>query len=188
MTLLTPKAGSKFIAILIYMPQHNTNQGNKTYEEALQLLIKKLTEDLPHAAVILGGDLQATPSVGHPSHNQALDLLCTSTRLISLGGPCPPNFTPTSSPLDHWLLHLPTNKYDSIYDHTYTTPSNTTYSDRIALTTNIPQQVGNPAPQIKHHTTNITATRSHPPFTLPIPKPLNRPLPARRQRHQTSSR
>ena len=55
MALLTPKAGSKLIAISIYMPHHNTNQGNKTYKEALQWLTKTLTEDLPHAAMILGG-------------------------------------------------------------------------------------------------------------------------------------
>jgi hypothetical protein len=167
MTLLTPKAGSKLIAISIYMPQHNTNQGNKTYKETLQWLM----EDLPHAAVILGGDLQATPSVGHPSYYQALDLFCTSIRLRFLGDSCTLIFTPTSSPLDHWLFRLPTNKYDSICDHTYTTPSNTTYNDHRALTANIPQ-VGNPTPQIKHHTTSIPTTRNHPPFTLPIPKPL----------------
>jgi hypothetical protein len=52
MALLTPKAGSKLLAISIYMPQHNTKQGNKTYKEALQWLTKTLTEDLPHAVVI----------------------------------------------------------------------------------------------------------------------------------------
>ena len=55
MAILAPEAGSKPHAISIYMPQHNTNQGNKTYIKALQLLTKTLTEDLPHAAVILGG-------------------------------------------------------------------------------------------------------------------------------------
>jgi len=55
MALLTPKAGSKIIAISLYMPQHNTTQGNKAYNEALHWLNKTLTKDLPHAAVILGG-------------------------------------------------------------------------------------------------------------------------------------
>jgi hypothetical protein len=32
--------------------------------------------------------------------------------------------------------------------------------------------MGNLTPQIKHHTSNIPTTRNHPPFTLPIPKPL----------------
>jgi hypothetical protein len=64
--LLTKKAGSKIIAISLYIPQHNTTQVNKTYNEVLHWINKTLTKDLPHAAVILGGDLQATPSVGHP--------------------------------------------------------------------------------------------------------------------------
>jgi len=84
MALLTPKAGSKNIAISLYMPQHNTNQGSKTYNEVLKWLNTTLTRYLPHAAVILGGDLQATPSTKHPSHNQALDLLCTSTGMRHL--------------------------------------------------------------------------------------------------------
>jgi len=121
--------------------------------------------------VILGGDLQATPSVGHPSHNQAVDLFCTSAGLIPLGDTCISNFTSTSSPLDHWLLRPPTHIDDTIYDNAYTTPRNTTYSDHKALTANIPQ-VGNPTPQTKHNTTNTTTTKNHPPFTLPIPKPL----------------
>jgi len=79
MAILTPKAGSKIIAVSLYMPQRNTTQGNLTYNEALQWLNKTLTKDLPHVAVILGGDLQATPSARHPSHNQALALFCTST-------------------------------------------------------------------------------------------------------------
>jgi len=147
MTLLTPKAGSKLLAISICMPQHNNNQGIKTYKEALQWLTKTLTEDLPNAAVILGGDLQATPSVGHPSYHQALGLFCTCTSLGSLGDPCTPTFTPTNSPLDHWLIRLPTTDRDSVYDHAYTTPIQTTYCDHRAITTSIPQ-VGNPTPHI----------------------------------------
>ena len=80
---------------------------------------QKLTRDLPHAAVILGGDLQTAPSAKHPSHNQALDLFCTSTGLRPLGDPCTPTFTPTSTPSDHWLLRLP---------HKYTTQSMTKHT------------------------------------------------------------
>ena len=114
MDLLTPKAGSKIIAILLYMPQRNTTQGNMTYNEALQWLNKTLAKDLPHAAAILGGDLQATLSAKHPSHNQELALFCTSTCLRPLGDSCTSTFTPTSSPLDHWLLRLPAHICDTI--------------------------------------------------------------------------
>ena len=118
-----------------------------------------------------GKGLQATPSVGHPLYHQALDLFCTSTSLRSLGDPCTPTFTPTNSPLDHWLLRLRTSDQDSVYDHACTTPINTTYSDHKAITASI-LKVGNPTPQIQHHTTNMPTTRNHPPFTLPTPKPL----------------
>jgi len=47
MALLTPKAGSKLIAISIYMPQHNTTQGNKTYKEELQWLTKRSRKTYP---------------------------------------------------------------------------------------------------------------------------------------------
>jgi hypothetical protein len=119
----------------------------------------------------VGGDLQATPSAGHPSHNHNPDHFCTSTGIKSIGDPYTPTFTPMNSPLDHWLLRLPANTCATTYDHAYTTPRDTTCSDHRALTANIPQ-VGNPTAQTKHNTTNITTTRNHPPFTLPIPKPL----------------
>ena len=128
-----------------------------------------------------GGYLQATPSAGHPSHNQSLDLFCTSTGLRPLGDPCTPTFTLTSSPLDHWLLLLPTHIYDTIYDNAYTTPRNTTCSDHIALIANIPQ-VRNPTPQ-----TNMTQptylppeTSLHSPYPTGHPEASNRHLPARR--------
>ncbi len=108
------------------MPHHITTQGNETYNEAQHWLTKTLTKDLPHAVVVLREDLQATPSAGHSSYNQALDLCCTSTTLRPIGDPHTPTFTPTGSPLDHWLLRLPTNTYDTIYDQSYTTPINTT--------------------------------------------------------------
>ena len=119
----------------------------------------------------LGGDLQATPSVGHSSCYQALELFCTSANLRSLGDPCTPTLTPSNSPLDHRLLRLPTTDQDSVYAHAYTTLINTTYSDHGAISASI-SQVRNSTPQIQHHTTNISTTRNHPPFTLPIPKPL----------------
>lgn len=122
---------------------------------------------MPHAAVLLGGDLQATSSAGHPSHNHTLDHFYTK----SIGDPFTPTFTPTNLSLDHWLLRLPANAYDTTYDHAYTTPRDTTYSDHRALAADIPQ-VENPTAQTKHITTNIPTTRNHPPFTLPIPKPL----------------
>jgi hypothetical protein len=61
MALLTPKVGSKIIAISLYMPQHNTAPGNKTYNKALQWLNRTLTKDLPHAAVILGATSKQHP-------------------------------------------------------------------------------------------------------------------------------
>jgi hypothetical protein len=121
--------------------------------------------------VLLGGDLHATPSAGHPSHSHTLDQLCTSTELKWIGDPYTPTCTPTNSPLDHWLLRLPANTYATTYDHTYTTPRDTTHSDHRVLTASLPQ-VGNPIAQTKHNTTDIPTTRNHPPFTLPIPKPL----------------
>ena len=182
MALLTPKTGSKIIAISLYMPQHNTTYGNKTYNEALQWLNKTLTKDLSHAAVILGGELQATPSARHPSHNPALALFCTSIGLRPLGDSCTPTFTPTSSPLDHWHLRLPTHIGDTTYDEAYTTPKNTTYSDHRALIANIPQ-VGNPSPQTKTQNNQHTYHQKPPSIHPTHSEASNRLLPTRRQRH-----
>ena len=66
MTRLTPEAGSKLLAISICMPQHNTNQGNQTYKEALQWLTKTLTEHMPYAAVMRGGTSKLHPRSATP--------------------------------------------------------------------------------------------------------------------------
>ena len=73
MAHLTPKAGSKIVAISAYMPQHNITQGAQNYREVLTWLDKRLTEDFPDTSILMEGDLQATPSPNHCAHNQALE-------------------------------------------------------------------------------------------------------------------
>ncbi len=81
---LTPKTGSKIIAVAAYMPQHNTTQGAQNYREVLTWLNKTLTEDFPDTSILMGGDLQATPYPNNCAHNQALENFCTSTSVQPL--------------------------------------------------------------------------------------------------------
>jgi hypothetical protein len=101
MAHLTPKDGSKIIAVATYLPQHNTIRVAHNYREVLTWLIKTLTEDFPDTSILMGGDLQATPSPNNCANNYALENFCTMTNLQPLGDPHTPTYTPANTPLDH---------------------------------------------------------------------------------------
>ena len=168
---LTPRAGSKIIAVVAYLPQHNTIQGARNYQEVLTWLNKTLTENFPDTSLLVGGDLQAASSPNHCAHNQTIENFCTSTNLQPLGDPHTPTYTPTNTPLDHWLIHIPLNPQILPTLQIETTPIHTTYSDHRALLTTIPQIGIIPPPTTTTHTT-IPISGDHPPFVIAIPKTL----------------
>jgi len=55
--LLTPKAGSEILAIVAYLPQHQTKIENQTYKDTLHWLHILLTIEHPNIPVLLGRDL-----------------------------------------------------------------------------------------------------------------------------------
>ncbi len=128
------------------MPQHRTTQGNNTYTEVIQWLTTTLTDDLPNAVVLLGGDLQATHSPDHPSDKHTLELFCTIANLRPLGDPQTPTYTKANTPLDHWLLRLPAHTQDGAHLHSHVTSIKTTYNDHMALMATIPQMGEPPLP------------------------------------------
>ena len=81
-----------------------------------------------------------------------------------------PTYIPNNSPLDHWLLRLPPSAHSHLKESTITT-IDTNHSDRLALTTHIPH-IGNLATHSSPTPSNIPTTCDHPPFLLPIPRPL----------------
>jgi len=116
---------------------------------------------------------RGTPS--HPTPETQIELppladFFDTTSLIHKGDPHTPIFTPTDSPLDHWLLRLPSNKH-SHYELATTTTTDTEYSDHLALTAHIPKIGDNTSPP-PNLSPQIPTTRDHPPFLLRIPKPL----------------
>ena len=105
--LFTPKAGSEILAVAAYLPQHQSKLETQTYQDTLYWLHTMLTTEYPNTPVLLGGDLQATPSPHHDSFYKPLADLLTCTLLTHLGDPLTPTYTPTNSPLDHWLMRIP---------------------------------------------------------------------------------
>ena len=143
-------------------PKNSHTQPNHNPRQRVPTLPRTDNIDTP---VLLGGDLQA-PSTPRQSFYEPLADFLTNTSLIHAGDPLVPTFTPTNSPLDHWLIRIPT-KYPPLT--TTITAIPTEYSDHHALYLEIPQQ-GEPNPQTSP-ATQIPTTRDHPPFILPIPKP-----------------
>jgi hypothetical protein len=109
------------------------------------------------------GDLQAIPSPQHGSFYRLLADLLTVIQLTHLGDPPTPVYTPNSTPLDHWLMRIPTEARQP--PPTTTTAIHTEFSDNKALLAKIPQ-IGDPKLD------TYPTTRDQPPFILPIPKPL----------------
>ena len=99
--LLTPKAGSEILAISTYLQQHQSKPDTRTYRDTLNWLHTLLTTEQPNTPVLLGGDLQATPSPHHDSYYRPQVDLLTNTHLTHLGGPLTPTYTPTNTHLDH---------------------------------------------------------------------------------------
>ena len=116
----------------------------------------------------MGGDLQATLSTQHHSYYKPLADFITNTHLQHLGDPFTPTYTPKNTPLDHWLLRLPAEARPA--SPTTTTAIPMEFSDHHALIAEIPQ-IGDLAPD-PPTTDTYPTTRDHPPFILPIPKPL----------------
>jgi hypothetical protein len=167
---LTPKQGTTLIAISAYLPQSKTPQNKQTYQDVLTWLASLLTQQHPNLPILMGGDLQGTPAQHPTSHNTPLEEFCNTTSLIHIGDPNTPTFLPSNTPLDHWLLRLPPTTTHIHADTTITTIP-TIHSDHCALIASIPQ-IGNTPTQNVPTKTPIPTTRSHPPFILPIPKPL----------------
>ena len=140
------------------------------YQDILTWLETLLTQEHPELQILLGGNLQGTPAPHPTSHSTPLENFCDNTSLKHIGDPTAPTYLPSNSPLDHWLLRLPPTKRHRIHEATIT-PATTNHSDHRALTASIPQTGENPT-QTPHTTTPIPTTRTHPPFLLPIPKPL----------------
>jgi hypothetical protein len=166
--LLTPKTGSEILAIAAYLPQHLTKIDTQIYHDILHWLNNLLTSEHAHTPVLLGGDLQATNSPQHDSFYKPLADLITNTQLKHLGDPLTPTYTPNHTPLDHWFIRIPTGAQQP--PPTPTTALHTEFSDYKALLAEIPQ-IGDLAPVPPSMETYPT-TRDHPPFILPIPKPL----------------
>jgi endonuclease/exonuclease/phosphatase family metal-dependent hydrolase len=166
--LLTPKTGSDILAVAAYLPQRQNRNDTQTYQDTLQWLQTLLTSEHKHTPVILGGDLQATLSLQHHSYYKPLADFITNSQLQHLGDPLTPTFTPNNTPLDHWLLRLPTKALPTSPATTTAIP--TEYSDHYALLAEIPQ-IGDLTPD-PPSTNTYPTTRDHPPFILPIPKPL----------------
>jgi hypothetical protein len=166
--LLTPKTGSAILAVAAYLPQHHNQPEGQTYRDCLQWLQTLLTTEHQHTPIMLGGDLQATISPQHPSFYEPLANFITTTQLQHLGDPLTTTYTPTNTPLDHWFNRLPKETQQTTPTVTSTIPME--FSDHHALLTEIPQ-IGD-LPTDTSPTTTYPTTRDHPPFILPIPKPL----------------
>jgi endonuclease/exonuclease/phosphatase family metal-dependent hydrolase len=134
---LTPTTGSAIMAIAAYLPQHHNTTDSQTYLDTLQWLQTLLTSEHKHTPVLLGGDLQATLSPQHHSFYKPLADFITDTQLQHLGDPLTPTYTPTNTPMDHWLLRLPTGAHHT--SPTTTTAIPTEFSDHYALLADIPQ-------------------------------------------------
>ena len=111
---------------------------------------------------------------GHPIPTTRLLLkpladLITDTQLKHLGDPLTPTYTPTNTPLDHWLMRIPTEAQQP--PPTITTAIPTEFSDHKALLAEKPQ-IGDLAPHPPHGGHVPHHARPPPPFILPIPKPL----------------
>jgi hypothetical protein len=165
--MLTPKAGSEILAIAAYLPQHRTKLESQTYQNTLHWLHTALTIDHPNTPALLGGDLHANPSPHPASFRRSLADLLADTLLTHVGDPLTPTYTPTNSPLDHWLMRIPK---DTTQPQTTTAILYAEYIGHNALLAGIPQ-IGDPnfhLPSVDPYPT----TRDHPPSILPIPKSL----------------
>ena len=170
MAFLYPKTESKLLAAASYFPQTHKAQGRDTYQELTQWLARILNQEHSHQQVILGEDLQATPLTNITSHYSPLEELCETTSLTHIGDPHLPTYPPKNSPLDQWLLRLPPSAQSHLREATITT-TDTNHSDYRALPAHMPiiRKIAIPSPPTSP---NIPTTRDHPPFLLPIPKPL----------------
>jgi hypothetical protein len=156
------------MVIAAYLPQHQTKKDTRAYQDTLQWLNTLLTAEHAHIPVLLGEDLQATSSPQHDSYYKPLADLITATQLQHLGDPCTPTFTPNNTPLGHWLMRIPTEAQHP--PPTTTTAIPTEFSDHKSLLAEIPQ-IGDLTP-VPPMVDTYPTTRDHPPFILPIPKPL----------------
>ncbi len=73
----------------------------------MQWLNNLLTTEHAHTPVLLGGDLQATSSPRHHAFYKPLADFITAARLQHLGDPHTPTYIPNNTPLDHWLMRIP---------------------------------------------------------------------------------
>jgi endonuclease/exonuclease/phosphatase (EEP) superfamily protein YafD len=165
--LLTPKTGSDILAIAAYLPQHQTRKDTQTYQDTLQWLQTLLKTEHAHTPVLLGGDLQATPSPQHDSFHKTLADFVMHTQLHHLGDPQTPTYSPTNTPMDHWLMRIQTETQQP--PTTITTARPTEFSDHKALLAEIPQ-IGEPAPD-QPTTDTYPTTRDHPPLSSRYPNP-----------------
>ena len=156
------------MAIAAYLPQHQTKEDIQTYQDTLLWLTNLLTSEHAHTPVLLGGDLQATSSPQHDSFYKPLADLITSTQLKRLGDPCTPTYTPKKTPLDHWLMRIPTEAQQP--PPTITTAIPADFSDHKALLAEIPR-LGDlaPAPLIMD---TYPTTQDHPHPSSRYPNPL----------------
>jgi hypothetical protein len=112
--------------------------------------------------------LQATTSQQHDFFYKPLADHITATQLKHVGDPLTPTYTPNNTPLEHWLMRIPTEAQQP--PHTTTTAIPTEFSDHKGLLAEIPQ-IGDLTP-IPLMVEAYPTMRDHPPFILPIPKPL----------------
>ena len=69
--------------------------------DILTWLESLLTQEHPEIPILLGGDLQGTPSPHPTSYSTLLAKFCENTSLTHIGDPNTPTYLPSNSPLDH---------------------------------------------------------------------------------------
>jgi hypothetical protein len=130
-----------------------------------------LTFECPHAPVILGGNLQTTPSPHHNTHHKTLTGFCTTTSLLHIGDPITPIFLQNDSPLYHWLMCM--SLETTFLPPTTTTALDSDYIDHRALLATIAQigDLRGLCPRNSSTTPIIPTPRNHPPSSSPSQSP-----------------
>jgi hypothetical protein len=169
---LIPHDGSPIIAISAYMPQCHTKTTDTIYTEIPTWIHTEIITKFPTMTTLMGGDLQATPSVGDErSYHPSLHNFCIETGLQHITPSDLHTYIPARTSIDHWLLRQPNTTTHYTNTNTTITTHIPEYGDHKALILELPQIGLITTPKSSHKQKNPT-TRSQPPFQLPITQNL----------------
>jgi hypothetical protein len=170
--IITPHDGTPIMAITAYMPQLHTKPQEQTYLDIPQWVNRDIITKYKDTTILMGGDLQATPSKEDvSSYYPPLNHFCETTVLTQVNPMGTYTFIPAKTHMDHWLLHQAQTQQHYTPSNIKVTTHTPEYGDRKVLAIEV-HQIGDIQPHKTKRNYPSPTTRSHQPCILPIPQNL----------------